>query len=207
MPVPYHLDLEDAVLHRIKCVNRAEVIHNFFEAVVLLHRTGIPLHQCMSNMSIHFSVQLIQLKFSLSLESRSGHMGQFNNPVELWVEIKTEGKSYYYHAITRETTWTRPEGQFVKVMSQSEIEAMQAAKNQQQPQDSAQSGTQTQSQPPSAENEQKTPISSSEENSQLNRENQSINNGDGSLTNSRNGKSLNGNGNVSNEDYHIGYFG
>lgn len=55
------------------------------------------------------------------------------NQVELWVETKTdEGKSYYYNAITRETTWTRPEGQFVKIMGQNEVEAMQAAKMQQQ---------------------------------------------------------------------------
>lgn len=59
----------------------------------------------------------------------------FGNPqMELWVETKTEdGKSYYYHALTRETTWTRPEGPHVKIMSQNEVEAMTAAKNQQQP--------------------------------------------------------------------------
>ncbi|XP_055593491.1 transcription elongation regulator 1 [Uranotaenia lowii] len=46
-------------------------------------------------------------------------------PSELWVETKTaEGKSYYYHAISRETTWTRPEGANVKVMTQAEVEAM-----------------------------------------------------------------------------------
>lgn len=44
---------------------------------------------------------------------------------ELWVETKTaEGKSYYYHAISRETTWTRPEGSNVQVMTQAEVEAM-----------------------------------------------------------------------------------
>ncbi|XP_022835100.1 transcription elongation regulator 1 isoform X5 [Spodoptera litura] len=47
------------------------------------------------------------------------------NP-ELWVETKSdEGKPYYYHARTRETTWTRPqEGPNCKVISQAEMEAM-----------------------------------------------------------------------------------
>ena len=44
---------------------------------------------------------------------------------ELWVETPTEdGKSYYYHAMTRETTWTRPEGPNIKIMTQSEVETM-----------------------------------------------------------------------------------
>ncbi|XP_050676528.1 transcription elongation regulator 1-like isoform X2 [Leptidea sinapis] len=49
-------------------------------------------------------------------------------PPELWVETKSEeGKSYYYHHRTRETTWTRPqEGPTCKVISQSEMEAMAA---------------------------------------------------------------------------------
>ncbi|CAH1641939.1 unnamed protein product [Spodoptera littoralis] len=50
------------------------------------------------------------------------------NP-ELWVETKSdEGKPYYYHARTRETTWTRPqEGPNCKVISQAEMEAMVAS--------------------------------------------------------------------------------
>lgn len=56
----------------------------------------------------------------------------YGNQMELWVETKTEdGKSYYYHAMTRETTWTRPEGPHIKIMSQTEVEAMSATKNQQ----------------------------------------------------------------------------
>jgi transcription elongation regulator 1 len=43
---------------------------------------------------------------------------------ELWVETKSgDGKSYFYHAVTRETTWTRPDGPNVKIMTQPEFEA------------------------------------------------------------------------------------
>lgn len=45
--------------------------------------------------------------------------------LELWVETKTDdGKFYFYNACTRETTWSKPEGPNVKIISQSEIEAM-----------------------------------------------------------------------------------
>ena len=41
---------------------------------------------------------------------------------EVWVETKAgDGKSYYYHAKTRETTWTKPEGQNVKVLTQQQV--------------------------------------------------------------------------------------
>lgn len=41
----------------------------------------------------------------------------------IWVETKTDsGKSYFYHSVTRETTWTRPEGPNVKVLTQAELE-------------------------------------------------------------------------------------
>ena len=41
---------------------------------------------------------------------------------EIWVETKAgDGKSYYYHAKTRETTWTRPEGPNVKVLTQQQV--------------------------------------------------------------------------------------
>ncbi|KPJ04708.1 Transcription elongation regulator 1 [Papilio xuthus] len=48
---------------------------------------------------------------------------------ELWVETKSdEGKLYYYHSRTRETTWTRPmEGPTCKVITQAEMEAMSTA--------------------------------------------------------------------------------
>lgn len=61
--------------------------------------------------------------------------GQYGaTQAELWVETKTEeGKSYYYHALSRETTWTRPEGSHIKIMSQTDVEAL-TAKNQQQQQ-------------------------------------------------------------------------
>lgn len=52
-----------------------------------------------------------------------------DGPPELWVETKTDsGKSYYYHSVTRETTWTRPEGRNVQILTQAELEQMNAAK-------------------------------------------------------------------------------
>lgn len=54
---------------------------------------------------------------------------------ELWVETKAgDDKSYYYHALTRETTWTRPEGPNVRIMSQTDVEVMTAKSQQQQQQ-------------------------------------------------------------------------
>lgn len=41
---------------------------------------------------------------------------------EIWVETKTgEGKSYYYNARSRETTWTKPEGENVKILTQQQV--------------------------------------------------------------------------------------
>lgn len=97
-------------------------------------------------------------------------MGFGNPQMELWVETKTEdGKSYYYHALTRETTWTRPDGPQVKIMSQNEVEAMTAAKNQQQQQPNQQQQQQSQSQqqqpsiqqPVQQQNNQQTPTEQS----------------------------------------------
>uniref|UniRef100_A0A0K8T1V0 Transcription elongation regulator 1 n=2 Tax=Lygus hesperus TaxID=30085 RepID=A0A0K8T1V0_LYGHE len=46
---------------------------------------------------------------------------------EVWVEAKAgDGKAYFYNARTRETTWTKPEGN-VKVIMQEQLEAMAQA--------------------------------------------------------------------------------
>ncbi|KAL3276562.1 hypothetical protein HHI36_011936 [Cryptolaemus montrouzieri] len=51
-----------------------------------------------------------------------------NPAAEVWVETKTaEGKSYFYNARTRETTWNKPEGTNIKVISQDQVEAMAQA--------------------------------------------------------------------------------
>lgn len=40
---------------------------------------------------------------------------------EIWIETKTaDGKFYFYNAKTRETTWTRPEGN-VKILTQDQV--------------------------------------------------------------------------------------
>lgn len=45
-----------------------------------------------------------------------------NSEENVWAEAKTaEGKSYFYHTETRETTWERPEGPGVKIIRHEEV--------------------------------------------------------------------------------------
>jgi transcription elongation regulator 1 len=51
---------------------------------------------------------------------------------EVWVENKTpDGRTYYYNARTRESSWVKPTGPAnVKVITQEEVERMAAVNNQ-----------------------------------------------------------------------------
>lgn len=44
------------------------------------------------------------------------------NLAKVWVETKNdEGKPYYYNAQSRETTWSKPEGDGVRILTQQEV--------------------------------------------------------------------------------------
>ena len=61
---------------------------------------------------------------------------------EVWVETPAEGgKAYFYNAKTRETTWKKPEGDNVKILTQEEVEKLTQKL-------SSQEGQQQQEQPP-----------------------------------------------------------
>lgn len=66
------------------------------------------------------------------MQQRGGPSDESSNPLgidlsgEVWVETKTEeGKSYFYNARTRETTWSRPEEtKGVRILSQTQVEQL-----------------------------------------------------------------------------------
>ena len=44
------------------------------------------------------------------------------NLANVWVETKNDdGKPYYYNAQSRETTWSKPEGDGVRILTQQEV--------------------------------------------------------------------------------------
>ena len=61
------------------------------------------------------------LAFCLSL-SQGGVNSMDLLSGEVWVETKAgDGKVYYYNARTRETTWTKPDGPDVKILTQEQV--------------------------------------------------------------------------------------
>lgn len=47
-----------------------------------------------------------------------------NKAQEIWVEtLSDNGKTYYYHAITRDTTWIKPDGPKIKIIQQGKKES------------------------------------------------------------------------------------
>jgi len=50
---------------------------------------------------------------------------------ETWVETKSgDGMSYFFHAMTRESTWIKPEGPNIEIMTQQQYEQVAAIVNQ-----------------------------------------------------------------------------
>ena len=58
--------------------------------------------------------------------------GSVTKPTEeVWVENKTsDGRLYFYNARTRESSWTKPSGSNVKVITQDDVERMASLNNQ-----------------------------------------------------------------------------
>ena len=69
-----------------------------------------------------YEVKLIGLYKSALAMIYQFQCPDLNPNAENWVETKTEeGKSYFYNAITRETTWNKPRGMNINVITQDKV--------------------------------------------------------------------------------------
>lgn len=72
--------------------------------------------------SVMYILCVVSINISIVLFPFQNSMPGMDLTGDIWVETKTgEGKSYFYNARTRETTWTKPEGPTVKVITQEQV--------------------------------------------------------------------------------------